>query len=152
MHVRPVQSAILLLALCTSALAQIGEKPASCTTSFGFIYTDKLGNKYESVRGKELREIQARLSKKQHGRICIIDSGAPDYVFAVQAFAKTRVVNGTEYPYTEYVLEVHRGGKPFELIHTFSRSTRLGRASESESPIISLVEDAAAYLEMYPSG
>jgi len=143
---------LLLLVLSKPALAQIGPKPPSCKASFGFAYTDKLGNKYEGVQGKELKEIQQRLSKKQRGSVCIIDEGAPDFIFYLRAYSKTRVVNGTEYPYTEYILEVHRGSEPFELVHTFSRSTHLGRNSEDTSPIINLVEDAAAYLSAYPKG
>lgn len=151
---RFVQTTMLLsiLGFAAPALAQIGPKSPSCRTSFGFSYTDKLGNKYESVQGKELKEIQQRLSKKQHGSVCIIDEGVPDYIFDVRAYPKTRVVEGTEYSYTEYVLELHRGSEPFELVHTFSRTTRLGRASENTSPIISLVEDAATYLSVYPKG
>jgi hypothetical protein len=149
---KPAQIAALLFVLYGAAPAQIGPKPSSCKASFGFMYTDKLGNKYESVQGRELKEIQQRLSKKQHGSVCIIDEGVPDYIFSVRAYPKTRVVDGTEYPYTEYVLEVHRGSEPFELVHTFSRTTRLGRGSESASPIVSLVEDAAAYLRLYPKG
>jgi hypothetical protein len=145
-------SLLPLLAVSGAVLAQIGPKPQSCKASFGFAYTDKLGNKYESVQGKELKEIQQRLSKKQHCSVCIIDEGAPDYIFDVRAYPKTRVVDGTEYSYTEYILELHRGSEPFELVHTFSRTTLFGRASESRSPIINLVEDAAAYLSAYPRG
>lgn len=150
---RVVQSGSLLLALCATVLAQAGPKPSSCRTSFGFAYTDKLGNKYESVQGPKLKEIRKRLSKKQHGAVCIIDEGVPDYIFSLQASPKARTVAGTEYPYTEYVLEIHRGAAPFELVHTLSRSSRLGaRNSESRSPIIDLVEDAAAWLGQYPLG
>jgi len=143
---------LFVLVLAAPVLAQIGPKSSSCRTSFGFSYTDKLGNKYESVQGKELKEIQQRLSKKQHGSVCIIDEGAPDYIFDARAYPKTRVVDGTEYSYTEYILELHRGSEPFELVHTFSRTTLFGRASESTSPIINLVEDATAYLSAYPKG
>lgn len=145
--------ATLMLPLCATAIAQVGPKPSSCKTSFGFMLTDKLGNKYESVQGKELKEIQQRLSKKQHGSVCIIDEDVPDYIFSVHAFSKTRLDEGTEYPYTEYVLEIHRGKEPFALVHTFSRSTHLGRHhSESTSPVIDLIEDAAAWLSLYPNG
>ncbi len=145
--------AAIVFALCASASAQIGPKPSSCTISFGFIYTDKLDNKYESVQGKELREIQQRLSKKQHGRVCIVDEGAPDYIFSVRAYPKVRTVEGTDYSYNEYILEIHRGNDPYELVHTFSRSSRLGRRhSESSSPMIDLVEDAAAWLSVNPKG
>ena len=117
------------------------------------MYTDKLGNKYESVQGKELKEIQQQLSKKQHGTVCMIDEGVPAYIFNVHAYPKTRLVDGTEYPYTEYTLDIHRGNEPFDLVHTFSRSTHPGRHhSESTSPIIDLVEDAAAWLSLYPNG
>jgi hypothetical protein len=143
----------LMLPLCFPAMAQVGPKPSSCKASFGFVLTDKLGNKYEGVQGKELKTIQKRLSKKQHGSVCIIDEDVPDYIFSVQAYSKTRVADGTEYPYTEYVLEIHRGKDPFALVHTFSRSTYLGRyASESTAPVIDLVEDAAAWLSQYPNG
>ncbi len=141
------------LVLCAPALAQIGPKPSSCQVSFGFMYTDKLGNKYESLQGKELKEVQQRLSKKQHGNVCIIDEDIPDYIFSVDAYPKTSMEEGTEYPYTEYVLEIHRANEPFELVHTFSRPTHLGRHhSESTSPIIDLIEDAAAWLSQYPKG
>jgi hypothetical protein len=145
--------AILTLVAFATALAQIGPKPSSCKTSFGFMYTDKLGNKYESVQGKELKEIQQQLSKKQHGSVCMIDEGVPAFIFSVRAYPKTRMVEGTEYPYTDYVLEIHRGNEPFELVHTFLRSTHTGRHhSESTSPIIDLVEDAATWLSLYPNG
>ena len=147
------QVATLILALCAPSLAQIGPRPSSCKTSFGFAYTDKLGNKYEGAQGKELKEIQQRLSKKQHGSVCIIDEGVPNYIFSVRAYPKTRMFEGTEYPYTEYVLEIRRGNEPFELVHTFSKSSHLGRRhSESASPLIELVEDAAAWLSQYPNG
>ena len=150
---RLVRGGTLLLALCVSALAQAGPKPSSCRTSFGFTYTDKLGNKYESAQGAELKEIRKRLAKKQHGAVCIIDEGVPDYIFSPRAYAKTRMAAGTEYPYTEYVLEIHRGVAPFELVHTLSRVSRLGaRSSDRSSPIIDLVEDAAAWLGQYPQG
>jgi len=150
---RLVRGGTLLLALGVSALAQAGPKPSSCRTSFGFTYTDKLGNKYESAQGAELREIQKRLAKRQHGSVCIVDEGVPGYIFSLQAYAKTRMAGGTQYTYTEYVLEIHRGSAPFELVHTLSRASRLGvRNSESSSPIIDLVEDAAAWLDQYPQG
>ena len=77
----------------------------------------------------------------------------PDYIFSPRAYAKTRMAAGTEYPYTEYVLEIHRGVAPFELVHTLSRVSRLGaRSSDRSSPIIDLVEDAAAWLGQYPQG
>lgn len=146
-------TATLMLAACAPALAQIGPKPSSCKTSFGFAYTDKLGNKYESIQGKELREVQQRLSKKQHGQVCIIDEGTPDYIFSARAYPKTRMADGTEYPYTEYILVIHRGKEPFELVHTLSRSSHLGRHhSESTSPLVDLVEDAATWLSQYPNG
>ena len=150
---KSMQTIVLLLAVSAPVAGQIGPKPPSCKTSFGFVYTDKLGNKYESVQGKELKEIQERLSKKQHGTACIIDEGAPDYIFSVRGNAKTRLVDGTEYPYTEYKLEVHRGASPFELMHTFSRSSLPGRhRAENSAPIIDLIEEAAAYLGRYPEG
>lgn len=145
-------SAILLSSLCVCAVAQIGPKASSCKSSFAFVYTDKLGNKYESVQGNQLKKIQQQLSKKVHGSVCIVDEGSPDYIFDVHAYGKTRVVSGTEYPYTEYVLEIHTGNTPFELVHTFSRATRLGRGSDSESPIVVLVEDAATWLSLHPAG
>jgi hypothetical protein len=144
--------AILILGIFTPALSQIGPKPSSCKISLGFMYTDKLGNKYESVQGKELKEIQQQLSKKQHGTVCMTDEGVPAYIFSVHAYPKTRMVEGTEYPYTGYVLEIHQGKDPFELVHTFSRSTHAGRHhSESTSPIIDLVEDGAAWLNLNPN-
>jgi hypothetical protein len=117
------------------------------------MYTDKLGNKYESVQGTQLKGIQHQLSKKQRGTVCIIDEGVPDYILSIRAYPKIRMVEGTEYPYTEYVLEIHRGSQPFDLVHTLSRATLLGpRHSESASPIVDLVEDAAAWLSLYPEG
>jgi hypothetical protein len=146
-------SATIMLAACAPGLAQIGAKPSSCKASFGFAYTDKPGNKYESIQGKELKEIQQRLSKKQHGEVCIVDEDVPDYIFSARAFAKTRMADGIEYPYTEYLLEIHRGKEPFELVHTLSRSSHLGRHhSESTLPLVDLVEDAAAWLSQYPNG
>jgi hypothetical protein len=142
------QSAALLLAMCVPALGQAGPKPTSCKYSFGFMYTDKLGNKYDSVQGKELKEIQQRIAKKQHGDVCVIDEGLPDYIFSVRAKQGSRIVDGNELYFNQYTLEIHRGKDPFELEHVFARSTLPGvrAANENRGIIIDLVEDAAKWL------
>ena len=142
------QFAAMLLSMCLPMLAQAGPKPPSCKYSFGFVYTDKLGNKYESVQGKELKEIQQRLAKKQHGDICVIDEGVPDYIFSVHAEQGSRLINGNELYFNRYTLEIHKGHDPFDLVHVFARSTpaRVRVGNENEGLIIDLVDDAAKWL------
>ncbi len=126
-------AAALLLAFCAPALTQAGPKLQSCKYSFGFMYTDKLGNKYESVQGKELQEIQQRIAKKHRGEVCLIDEGVPDYIFSVRAEEGSRLLNGNELYFNRYTLELHRGKDPFELEHVFARSSHSGIREPSEN-------------------
>jgi len=142
------QVTALLFAMSIPALSQAGPKPTSCKHSFGFMYADKLGNKYESLQGTELKDVQQRLAKKQHGEVCVIDEGVPDYIFNVRAEQGSRLINGSELYFNQYTLEIHKGRDPFELEHVFARSTpaRLRVANENRRVIVDLVEDAAKWL------
>ena len=70
----------LVLALVTPALAKKPEQ--TCKVIFGFVYIDRLDNTYKGIQGKELKEVQKRLSN--YGDVCYTDDekGA-DYVFFV---------------------------------------------------------------------
>jgi hypothetical protein len=142
------QLVALLLAVCSPGLTQAGPKLPSCKYSFGFMYTDKLGNKYESLQGKELRELQQRIAKKQRGNVCVVDEGVPDYIFSVRGEQGSRFLDGNELYFNKYTLEIHRGKDPFELEHVFARSTHpsLLVAGENRGTIIDLVEDGAKWL------
>jgi len=71
---------VLLLAVSAPALTQAGPKPASCKHSFGFMYADKLGNKYESVQGKHNRRSKSPSCREERDK-----DGAPGRMVWLEA-------------------------------------------------------------------
>lgn len=74
-------SLLLFLAAATPALAN--KKPVQgCKVTFEFIYVDRLDNTYRGIQGKELKEVEKKLSK--YGDVCYTaDEKGADYVFFV---------------------------------------------------------------------
>jgi len=145
---------LLLLAAITAA----SETKQGCQASFYFVYTDTLGNKYGDVQGKELREIEQHLKKKQHGEICLaaIRDGATDadYIFVVTAETRKRIWQGSEVFYTNYSLEVRLFSPPKTLLHTFARvptekdSGYYRHRTPENQVIIGLIDEAANWLDL----
>jgi hypothetical protein len=73
----------LLLALISAAPPSANKKPVQdCKVSFAFVYIDRLDNTNRGMEGKQLKEVQEKLSK--YGDICYTaDETAADYVFFV---------------------------------------------------------------------
>jgi hypothetical protein len=83
--------ALLALALCTPASAKKPEQ--TCKVTFGFAYTDRLDNDYRGIQGKELKEVQKKLSK--YGDVCYTaDDAHADYIFYVHT--KPAVYHGVQ--------------------------------------------------------
>ena len=74
-------SIFLVLAATTPALAK--KKPVQdCKVTFAFAYIDRLDNNYHGLQGKQLEEVQEKLSK--YGDVCYTsDEAAANYVFFV---------------------------------------------------------------------
>lgn len=81
----------LVLASVTPVLAKKPEQ--TCKVTFGFVYIDRLDNTYRGIQGKQLKEVQKKLSK--YGDVCYTDDekGA-DYVFFVHT--KPAVYHGVQ--------------------------------------------------------
>jgi hypothetical protein len=73
----------LLLVLAVTAPTLANKKPAQdCKVSFAFVYVDRLDNTNRGIQGKQLKQVQDRLSK--YGDVCYTaDEAAADYVFFV---------------------------------------------------------------------
>lgn len=86
-----------LFLACTFALLAVGpatakQLPQTCKAKFGFAYTDKLDNDYRGIQGKELKEIQKKLTK--YGDVCYTaEDSTADYIFYVHT--KPAVYHGT---------------------------------------------------------
>jgi hypothetical protein len=53
-----------------------------CKVNFAFVYVDRLGNTYRGIQGKQLKEVQDKLS--QYGDVCYTaNETAADYVFFI---------------------------------------------------------------------
>jgi hypothetical protein len=74
-------SLLLALSLASSVLAS--KKPEqACKVSFALVYVDRLDNTNRGLQGKQLKEVQEKLSK--YGDVCYTaDENAADYVFFV---------------------------------------------------------------------
>jgi hypothetical protein len=74
--------------------AMAGKKPIQdCKVSFAFVYIDRLDNTYRGIQGKELKEVQKRLSK--YGDVCYTgNEEAADFVFFVHT--KPAVYHGVQ--------------------------------------------------------
>jgi len=84
----------LLLALVVAAPAFARQKPVqNCKVSFAFVYVDRLDNTYRGIQGKQLKQVQDKLSK--YGDVCYTgDEAAADYVFFVHT--KPAVYHGVQ--------------------------------------------------------
>jgi hypothetical protein len=73
----------LLLTLAVAAPALANKKPAQiCKVSFAFVYVDRLDNTNRGLQGKQLKQVQDKLSK--YGDVCYTaDESSADYVFFV---------------------------------------------------------------------
>jgi hypothetical protein len=73
----------LLLALAAAAPAFANKKPVQeCKVSFAFVYVDRLDNTNRGIQGKQLKQVQDKLSK--YGDMCYTaDESSADYVFFV---------------------------------------------------------------------
>src|SRR5271170_4820384 len=84
----------LLLALSVATPALANKKPVQdCKVTFGFVYVDRLDNTSQEIKGKQLQEVQKKLSK--YGDVCYADDGTTaDYVFFVHT--KPAVYHGVQ--------------------------------------------------------
>src|ERR1700676_4624229 len=73
----------LLLALAGAIPAVANKKPVQdCKVSFAFVYVDRLDNTSRGIQGKQLTDVQKKLSN--YGDVCYTaDETAADYVFFV---------------------------------------------------------------------
>jgi hypothetical protein len=73
----------LLLVLAAAAPALANKKPVqNCQVSFAFVYVDRLDNTNRGIQGKQLKQVQDKLSK--YGDVCYTaDETAADYVFFI---------------------------------------------------------------------
>lgn len=73
----------LFLALVAAAPALANKKPVqNCKVSFAFVYVDRLDNTNRGIQGKQLKQVQDKISK--YGDVCYTaDETAADYVFFV---------------------------------------------------------------------
>ena len=89
---RPLLALLVVLIGVTPVWAN--KKPAQdCKVSFGFAYTDRLDNDYRGIQGKELKEVEKRLTK--YGDVCYTaDDASADYIFYVHT--KPAVYHGVQ--------------------------------------------------------
>jgi hypothetical protein len=73
----------LLLALVAATPALANKKPVqTCKVNFAVVYVDRLDNTYRGLQGKQLPDVQKKLSN--YGDVCYTaDETAADYVFFV---------------------------------------------------------------------
>jgi hypothetical protein len=73
----------LLLALVAVAPALANKKPVlACKVNFAVVYVDRLDNTYRGLQGKQLPDVQKKLSN--YGDVCYIaDENTADYVFFI---------------------------------------------------------------------
>jgi hypothetical protein len=92
--VRFILSISLALALAATTPALAAKKPVrDCKVNFAFVYIDRLDNTYRGIQGKQLKQVQDKLSK--YGDVCYTDNEtAADYVFFVHT--KPAVYHGVQ--------------------------------------------------------
>lgn len=85
---------LLSLVLAAATPAWANKKPVQdCKVSFAFVYVDRLDNTNRGIQGKQLKDIQKKLSK--YGDVCYTaDETAADYVFFVHT--KPAVYHGVQ--------------------------------------------------------
>src|SRR5258708_39981428 len=74
---------ILFFVLAAAAPAWANKKPVQdCKVSFAFVYVDRLNNTNRGIQGKQLKDVQKKLSK--YGDVCYTDNeSAAEFVFFV---------------------------------------------------------------------
>jgi hypothetical protein len=84
----------LALALTATTPSLAAKKPVlACKVNFAFVYIDRLDNTYRGIQGKQLKQVQDKLSK--YGDVCYTDNEtAADYVFFVHT--KPAVYHGAQ--------------------------------------------------------
>jgi hypothetical protein len=87
-----VLGAFLVLVAATPAIAT--KKPVQdCKVTFAFVYIDRLDNTYRGLQGKQLDEVQKKLSN--YGDVCFTSNEtAADYVFFIHT--KPAVYHGVQ--------------------------------------------------------
>jgi hypothetical protein len=78
---RLILGTLLILTAATPAFAN--KKPVqNCKVTFAFVYVDRLDNNYRGLQGKQLDDVQKKLSN--YGDVCYTaDEAAADYVFFI---------------------------------------------------------------------
>jgi hypothetical protein len=73
----------LLLVLAAAVSTPANKKPVQdCKVSFAFVYVDRLNNTNRGIQGKQLKDVQKKLSK--YGDVCYTENeSAADFVFFV---------------------------------------------------------------------
>jgi len=73
----------LLCILATAAPALANKKPVQdCKVKFAVVYVDRLDNTYRGIQGRQLQDVQKKLSN--YGDVCYTaDETAADYVFFI---------------------------------------------------------------------
>ena len=70
---------VTLLFFAMSVPASAKRPEQTCRVTFGFAYTDRLDNNYRGIQGKQLKEVQKKLSK--YGDVCYTaDDEHADYI------------------------------------------------------------------------
>lgn len=73
-------SVLLLAVVVAPAMAKKPEQ--TCTVKFAFAYTDRLDNDYRGIQGKQLKQVEEKVSK--YGDVCYTaDDSSADYIFYV---------------------------------------------------------------------
>ena len=73
---------ILLLAVAVALPAMAKKPELTCTVKFAFAYTDRLDNDYRGIQGKQLKQVEQKVSK--YGDVCYTaDDSIADYIFYV---------------------------------------------------------------------
>ena len=85
---KSIVSAIVLLAVATAPAVAKKKPEQTCKVTFGFFYVDHLDNNYHGIQGKELKQVQEKLSK--YGDVCYAaDDANADYMFFVRTSPAT---------------------------------------------------------------
>ncbi len=84
---------LILSLLFIPAVLEAKNPPKNCKTYFSFAYIDRLENHYYSIQGKELKDVEKKLSK--YGDVCYTATeSSADLVFFVHT--KPAVYHGTQ--------------------------------------------------------
>ena len=82
----------LLLMLCLAPVLAAKKPVQDCKVKFAFVYVDRLDNTNRGLQGKQLKQVEDKLSN--YGDVCYTaDENAADYVFFVHT--KPAVYHGT---------------------------------------------------------